>query len=67
MRNVTASLTRGKLSVCDGLVVSEDTIIPALDNSDSYKYLGTFELDQIKEKHMKEPSSQRIARESIHY
>ena len=50
----TASLTRGKLSVCDDLAVSEDTVIPALNSFDSYKYLGVFELDQFKEKRMKE-------------
>ena len=49
----TASLTRGRLTVCDDLDVSEDTVIPALNVYDSYKYLGVFELDQFKEKHMK--------------
>ena len=34
--------------------MSEDTVIPALNSLDSYKYLGVFELDQFKEKHMKE-------------
>jgi len=50
----TASLTTGRLSVCDNLVVSEDTVIPALNDFDSYRYLGMFELDQCKEKHMKD-------------
>ena len=50
----TASVTRGKLTTCDGLIVSEDTVIPALNAHNSYKYLGVFELDQLKDKFMKE-------------
>jgi len=51
---VTASLTRGKLSVSDAIIVSEDTVIPALGDTGSHEYLGVFELDQSKEKRMKE-------------
>ena len=49
----TTSLTRGKLSVFDDLAVSEDTVIPALNSFDSYKYVGVLELDQFKEKRMR--------------
>jgi len=37
----TASLTRGRLSVCDSLVVPEDTVIPALGGLESYRCIGT--------------------------
>jgi len=35
----TASLIKGKLGGCEGIVVTTDTIIPALNTLDSYKYL----------------------------
>ena len=34
---------------CD-LVATEDTVISAMNAPDSYKYLGVFELDQLKER-----------------
>ena len=46
----TASISRGKLVVSDDLVVTEDTVISAMNAPDSYKYLGVFELDQLKER-----------------
>ena len=36
------------------LVVTEDTIISALNAPDSYKYLGIFKLDQLKERSIKD-------------
>jgi len=50
----TASISRGKLVVSDDLAVTEDTVIPAMNAPDSYKYLGVFELDQLKERLMKD-------------
>ena len=50
----TASISRGKLVVSDDLVATEDTVISALNTPGSYKYLGVFELDQLKERLMKE-------------
>ena len=50
----TASLVKGKLTSSEELVVTADTIILALDNYDSYKYLGVFENDKYKEPLVKE-------------
>ena len=36
----TASILTGKLVVSDDLVATEDTVIPTMNASDSYKYLG---------------------------
>jgi len=45
---------KGKLLVSDDMMVTKDTVIPAVNAPDSYKYLGVFELDQLKEKMMKD-------------
>lgn len=45
----TAPLITGKLSGCEGIAVTTDTIIPALNSIDSYKYLGAIENDRLKE------------------
>ena len=45
----TASLVKGKLTSREELVITADTIIPALNTPDSYKYLGMFEYDKFKE------------------
>ena len=49
-----ASFVKGKLTGCENLAVTADTIIPALNTYDSYKYLGVFENDQFKESLVKE-------------
>jgi len=50
----TTSLVRGKLTYCEHIVVTADTIIPILNTYDSYKYLDVFENDKFKESLMKE-------------
>ena len=45
----TAPLITGKLSGCEGKAVTTDTIIPALNSIDSYKYLEAIENDKLKE------------------
>ena len=46
---LTASLFKGKLSRCEEIVVTNDTIIPALNSYDSYKYLAMFKNDKLEE------------------
>ena len=46
----TASLVKGKLTSCEELFITADTIIPALNTYNSCKYLGVFENDRFKEK-----------------
>ena len=42
-------LIKGNLSGCEGIAVTTDTIIPALNFIDSYKYLGMLENERCKE------------------
>ena len=42
------------LTSCEDIAVSADTIIPSLNTYDSYKYLGVFKNDKIKEDLVKE-------------
>jgi len=46
--------TSDKLTSCEDIAVSADTIIPSLNTYDSYKYLGVFENDKFKESLVKE-------------
>ena len=50
----TTSIVKGKLTSCEDIAVSADTIIPSLNTYDSYKYLGVFENDKFKEGLVKE-------------
>jgi len=50
----TTYIIRGKLTSCEDIAVSVDTIIPSLDTYNLYKYLGVFENDKFKESLVKE-------------
>ena len=45
----TTSIVKDKITSCEDIAVSADTIIPSLNTYDSYKYLGVFENDKFKE------------------
>ena len=47
-------LKRGNITKSDGIVLPDDTIIKAMNEGDSYKYLGIMEADQILRKEMKD-------------
>ena len=47
-------LKRGNIIKSDGIVLLDDTVIRAMNEGDSYKYLGIMEADQILRKEMKE-------------
>ena len=47
-------LKRGNIIKSDGIVLPDDTVIKAMNEGDSYKYLGIMEADQILRKEMKE-------------
>ena len=48
-----ASVVRGKLVESSNVTLTNDVTIPALDMFDSYKYLGMFENDVIKDSQIK--------------
>ena len=47
-------LKRGNIIKSDGIALPDDTVIKAMNEGDSYKYLGIMEADQILRKEMKE-------------
>ena len=47
-------MKRGNIIKSDGIVLPDDTVIKAMNEGDSYKYLGIVEADQILRKEMKE-------------
>ena len=47
-------LKRGNIIKSDGIVLPDDTVIKAMNEGDSYKYMGIMEADQILGKEMTE-------------
>ena len=55
-------LKRGNIIKSDGIVLPDDTVIKAMNEGDSYKYLGIMEADQILRKEMKEKVNKEYLR-----
>ena len=55
-------LKRGNIIKSDGIVLPDDTVIKAMNEVDSYKYLGIMKADQILRKEMKEKVKKKYFR-----